>query len=82
MEKQEKEWSVMMLVKSPKKGEKNKEIWSRGLGISEGEVGKRIQYQARRDRTKKTEAVCPSKAARGNDTATDPSRGAAVNNVC
>ena len=29
-----------MLVKSPKKGENNKEIWSRDLGISEGEVGK------------------------------------------
>lgn len=26
--------------------------------------------------------VCPSKAARGNDTATDPSTGAAANNVC
>ena len=31
---------------------------------------------------KKTGAVCPSKAARGNDTATDPSAGAAANNVC
>ena len=49
--------------------------------ISEGEVGKRIQNQARRVRTKKTGAVCPSKAARGNDTATDPSAGAAANNV-
>ena len=53
LEKQEKEWSLMMLVKSPKKGEKNKEIWSRDHSISEGEVGKRIQNQARRVRTKK-----------------------------
>ena len=42
---------------------------------------KRIQNQARRVRTKKTGAVCPSKAARGNDTATDPSTGAAAQNV-
>ncbi|CAH3195333.1 unnamed protein product, partial [Porites evermanni] len=31
-------------------------------------------------RTKETGAVCPSKAARRNDTATDPSTGAAINN--
>lgn len=31
---------------------------------------------------KKKGTVCPSKAARGNDTATDPSTGAAANNVC
>ena len=31
---------------------------------------------------KKTGAVCSGKAARGNDTATDPSAGAAANNVC
>lgn len=69
----------MMLVKSPKKkGEKNKEIWSRDHSISEGEVGKRIQNQARRVKTKKAGAVCPSKVARGNDTATDPSTGAAA----
>ena len=49
---------------------------------SEGEVGKKIQNQARRVRTKETGAVCPSKAARRNDTATDPSTGAAANNVC
>ena len=82
LEKQEKEWSLMMLVKSPKKGEKNKAIWSRDHSISEGEVEKRIQNQARRVRTKKTRAVYPSKASRRNDTATDPSKGAAANNVC
>ena len=49
---------------------------------SEGEVGKRIQNQARRVRTKETGAVCSSKAARRNDTATDPSTRAAANNVC
>ena len=38
--------------------------------------------QARRVRTKEAGAVCPSKAARRNDTATDPSTGAAANNVC
>ena len=65
-----------------KKGEKSKEIWSRDDSISEGEVGKRIRNQARTVRTKKTGAVCPSKAARGNDTATDPSTGAVANNVC
>ena len=65
-----------------KKGEKNKEIWSRNHSISEGEVGKRIQNQARRVRTKEAGAVCPSKVARRNDTATDPSTGAAANNVC
>ena len=55
LEKQEKEWSLMMLVKSPKKGEKNKESWSRDHSISEGEFEKRIQNQARRVRTKKQE---------------------------
>ena len=53
-----------MLVKSPKKGEKNKEIWSRDLGISEGEVGKRIQYQARRDRTKKNRSSVPKQSGK------------------
>ena len=62
--------------------EKNKEIWSRHHSISEAEVGKRIKNQARRVRTKKTGEVCPSKAARGNDLAADPSTGAAANNVC
>ena len=71
-----------MLVKSPKKREKNKEIWSRDHSISGGEVEKRFQNQARRVRTKKTRAVYPSKASRRNDTATDPSKGAAANNVC
>ena len=52
-----------------KKREKNKEIWRRDHSISVGEVGKRIQNQARR-------------VIRGNDTATDPSTGAAANNVC
>ena len=70
-------------MKSPKKKrEKNKEFWRRDHSISEGEVGKRIQNQARRVITKKTGVVCPNKAARENDTATDPSTGAAANDVC
>ena len=36
-----------------KKGEKNKEIWSRDHGISDGEVRNKIQNQARGIRTKK-----------------------------
>ena len=75
----------MMLVKSPEKKEKRtrRSGAETSHSISEGEVGKRIQNQARRVRTKKkTGAVCPSKAARGNDTATDLSAGAAANNVC
>ena len=63
-----------MLVKSSKKGEKDKEIWNRDHSISEGEVGKRIQNQARRVRTKETGAVFPNKAARRNDTAADLNR--------
>lgn len=40
---------------------------------------KRIQHQPR-VRTKRAGAVCPSKEARGNYTATDPSTGAAAKN--
>ena len=61
-----------------KKGEKNKEIWNRNHSISEEEVGKRIQNQTRRVRTKEAGAMCTSKVARRNDTATDPSTGAAA----
>ena len=57
-----KEWSMMMLVRSPKKGERNKEIWRRDYIISEGEVKKRIQNQAWKNRTTKVGAVGP----RGN----------------
>ena len=43
---------------------------------------KELKIRQEELRTKKTGAVCPSKAARGNDTTTDPSAGAAANNVC
>ena len=64
----------------PKK-KRSKEQGDLDHSISEGEVGKRIQNQARRVRTKKAGAVCPSKVARGNDTVTDPSTGGAAKNV-
>jgi len=41
-----------------------------------------IPNQARRITNKKREAVCPSKASRANDTATDPTTRASARYVC
>ena len=65
----------------PEKKEKEQGDLGQRHSISEREVRKRIQNQARGVRTKKAGAVCTSKADRGNYTPTDPSTGAAAKNV-
>jgi len=51
-------------------------------GDESGKIPKGITNQARRIANKKRGAVCPRKASRANETATDPTARASARYVC